>query len=389
MNQRSQIKKPAKGISNSLQWRYLNSAILLLALVLLLWSTLNQAFIATPINADSSFPVMVFLGWQHVGFKYFESVNFTVDNWLLSLFPIDFILFSLLGINVHTIILSGWLFFGISLISVAFLLSRKDRIAKFPTAIVAFCLVMLVQNVSSAYSFWYVFPVSHGISLMYCVTSVIIVIKCLEAKSWKTSISLAIILLLITLIAGLSDPWFIVAFDIPLLVALPIYAIWNMKLSWNMLLIVFGIVLGWLVGYSQLFGLMSFLPVAPYHFATSLNTIKINAISALQNTAGLLGLTTNAVNSFQYLLRLTIYILVLVLGLPGLFLIFVKLRKTNSTVLFAGIYFFVSSCAVFSSLVLSDIQVGQYTARYILNVPVFLLALLCLGVQQTCCILKS
>ena len=133
---------------------------------------------------------------------------------------------------------------------------------------------------------------------------------------------------------------------------------------------------------TQLFGLMSFLPVAPYHFATSLNTIKINAISALQNTAGLLGLTTNAVNSFQYLLRLTIYILVLVLGLPGLFLIFVKLRKTNSTVLFAGIYFFVSSCAVFSSLVLSDIQVGQYTARYILNVPVFLLALLCLGVQQ-------
>ncbi|MFP3159701.1 MAG: hypothetical protein RXR65_08050, partial [Hydrogenobaculum sp.] len=89
-------------------------SVFLVLILFGLWTSLHYTFYLWGPNSDVSFPAMLWQGIRRYGLIFLKSANYTPDNWLFSLIPIFFALFSIFGVNAYVLILVGWLIYAIS-----------------------------------------------------------------------------------------------------------------------------------------------------------------------------------------------------------------------------------------------------------------------------------
>src|SRR6185437_15172384 len=65
-------------------------------------------------DSDMAVPLALWTGFQRHGWSFLASWRYTPDNWLLSLTPIDALVFSLAGPSPTTVAAVGWMIFAAS-----------------------------------------------------------------------------------------------------------------------------------------------------------------------------------------------------------------------------------------------------------------------------------
>lgn len=163
-----------------------------------------------PIEADVVNSPIVWRTLSESGLDFYKDWKPTVDNWYFTVYPVNFLFFSILGDDGRVpLVLSTAIFSFIIAVIVTKTYAKKDDILSYSLSILALTFL-------SAYSFVYGFvahPFSHNSTNAYGFIALFIFIANIEKRSFIFSLILSTIMLF----ASIADPWFLASFFLPVL----------------------------------------------------------------------------------------------------------------------------------------------------------------------------
>lgn len=231
-------------------------------LLLGLFQSARAVFHLWGADSDIADPVLVWQGVRQTGPLFVTHWRYTQDNWLLSLFPVDFPIFGLFGTSPAVLIATGLgIFWAIA--ALAGIVIGRDRGAAAGWATVAVLLFAGPPALGS--DGFLAYPVSHGISLAWGLLGLLLTARWLVGRRRVMLVGAGAALF----VAAVSDPWTDVAFIAPMAVGAVVLALCGKRADrraasaiWLMLLIAF------LLAQTRFCGLLGFLAKSPHRFAT-------------------------------------------------------------------------------------------------------------------------
>ena len=233
-------------------WAVILSALLSL---LGLWISLQYCLAIWGTDADVADTVMLWWGVQRHGLSFLASWYYTQDNWLLSLVPLAFLQFAIVGVKPFFVVVSGWAIF-VGCIALSLLIARRMAGLWACLALAPFLLLCNATVVGRLDFFGY--PVTHNISLLWGLLALVV------ASRWVASGGLGMLAAVpvVLTLDGISDPWSKAAFLAPMLIAalLCCIAVRNAAVRIRLCALAAVVVLAGVLCQTKLFGWLGFLP---------------------------------------------------------------------------------------------------------------------------------
>lgn len=297
-----------------------------------------------PMEPDVANSPLVWQEFKTHGFSTFTDWKPTPDSWYFTIYPIHFLLFIFLdSSSTFALIISTAIFtFIISL----FLSELLSNISKQHQMHLFFFLVFL-SSFSQTYGY-IAHPFSHNSTNAYGVVSLFF----LYLLTKNAYILPSFFLCSIGLAAGISDPWFLAAYSLPILLSLIIISIFkDVKLapSTIMFLVVF---------------IVCKLNIIQLHFGWSIAEFRLlpfnlwpkNAIWIIKNIGSSLNITPINNTASQFTSSF-LWIIIAVLGF------YFSLK--NKCIIIATCC--LSIAAIFSSFIISYTPANSFSSRFIVN----------------------
>jgi len=164
--------------------------------------------------------------WHEVSRKGLSSLNDwrpTPDNWYFSVYPVNYLVFYIFGSSPFVMeLIEVFQLFLLALFSsmICYQLTKNSK---------SFLLIPLLCSLSSfSFTVGYIsHPASHNLTNLYGLVSIYIFIgKRRDCLTWRD-----FAILLISIAASVSDPWFLPAFYLPMFISSIYWSISNKKLN--------------------------------------------------------------------------------------------------------------------------------------------------------------
>jgi hypothetical protein len=188
------------------------AALCLLLTVFGIWTSLHFVYAAWGTDSDVADVVMLWRGVAQHGLSFLESWGYTQDNWLLSLLPIDFMVFRRVGTDPFLVLGIGWLIYAAGIGVLALIAWQAAGLA----AAMVLVPVLLLANYNAIGGVGFLtYPVTHNISLLWGFLGVFGAVRFMATRrlGWVVGAGLCL------WIGTLSDPWTEAAICLPLVVA--------------------------------------------------------------------------------------------------------------------------------------------------------------------------
>jgi len=242
-----------------------------------------KATLNTGLGSDDVNTIMLWYGIKQYGLSFISTWNLTKDNWFFSLLPLHALLFSLFGAKLIIVSITGWLIYVFSaLISGVIAWQVKSKKAWW------WVLLLLIFQGSYAYQPGLVaYSISHNITNLFGLLSLVLLIYWLHntRNRWLAVIG---ILCLLTM-AGLSDPWLLPTYLLPLFLTSillffrPHQTILRKGDRWYLFLV---LCLAMILVSTKCLFLLHFLPHISYHFVTSWSKFVNNFYLLIEGLGG-------------------------------------------------------------------------------------------------------
>ncbi|TCL06840.1 hypothetical protein [Sodalis ligni] len=312
-----------------------------------------------PVEPDAANSPLVWRAFLTTGFAAFRDWSPTPDNWYFTVYPVNFIFFSLFAHDGRIPLALSTSFFVVFtplIIAIVIHFIKKNW---------STILIPLFLTVLSAYTYNYGFiahPFSHYSTNFYGV--LIFAISFYNYK--KNSFLLAAICMLIALLVSVSDPWFLATFFLPLLL-IYIYFSWkkvtSMKIS-ILYLVTFIIAMTHVV--TRLLG----LPVQRFHLVPWQQWL-INAKWSVH-------VFGKSLNLFFIDNSITVNLSFIVWGMVLVYSFFTCWKRSNDAY-FIATFSLLTILSIFSSFIISYDLPSDLSMRFFVNAICFLLTLTILG----------
>lgn len=285
---------------------------------------------------------------------------YTQDNWVLSLLPYDFLLFHLFGVNQLTIVISGWLIFVFSAFVsglIAFNLGAK-------MAAIGIVIALLFLG-EFAHSYGFVsYPISHNITNLYGLLSVLAFVLWVKSGKW-----FYLILLQLLLICGsISDPWMNATYVLPIfilslrLLVIPTLHLTQIKKKFLIILTIVSII----AIKSKLFGLLYWLPSMSFSLV-NFSIIKSNVLFFITNFGTLFNIVPAANPANTFLIPLISTVAVIILFVSSIRCYSFKNTPEDRTVSIFTQLVIYSVVIVSLAFVLTGSQIYIGSSRFLIN----------------------
>lgn len=235
-------------------------------------------------DPDMLHSVLVWQGIQEHGLGWLNEWRFTQDHWLFSLVPYQASLVQVSGGGMDAIAFSGWLIFFLAAVFSA--LTARELAGNLAAAIV-FTLLMWVNAYGHIEGFAS-YPVSHNITNLFGLVTLWQLLRWAAKPSWL----LGSMICLLQLIAGLSDPWLLPTFTLPMILSLVIVGLLNRHghrhgHAWTIrawLSLVLGLSITFVLVKTGLWGTLDFVP--PMQFLIGPFSTQLANLQALMGNLG-------------------------------------------------------------------------------------------------------
>ncbi len=176
-----------------------------------IYNVLLNALRFARIDSDVTDTLMLWYGFQEHGYNFIKTWVYSQDNWLLSLFPWHALLFSIFPFTPKLIILTGvWIY----LLNVLLCGLIANSIQAKKSALLV--PLLLLSAGEFAYTHGYItYSLTHNITNFFGLLSMFFAIRWIQHRHWAS----LVILFLGTVIGGLSDPWYLPCYGLPILFA--------------------------------------------------------------------------------------------------------------------------------------------------------------------------
>ena len=331
-------------------------------------------------DSDIADPVLIWQGIHLHGIGFLQNWRYTGDNWLLSLIPIDFLLFALAGHAPIILLLIGLgIFYAIILLVYLIIDAECGRLAALASAAV---LLFTGRPALGADGFL-TYPISHGITLAWGLLGLLCATRWLRVPDKKWLIASGISLY----IGCQSDPWGTFAFLLPMMLASVVLLLLHraehtgpegraLRAVVAMGLVVIGLII------TRLFGVLFFLPGPPHHFAP-ISAMLQRALIALRYIPVFFNVIPDSFTAISttptnLITGIDTAILMTLLGITG-----VKLFRAITTLTLTRKFLILTSLISLglmgAALIGSDFPLNMTTARYLSNFFVFVPILIAIG----------
>lgn len=318
------------------------------------------------LDPDMVHSVLVWQGVQANGLSWLNEWRFTQDNWLLSLIPFQALMVQLGNDAISTLVFSGWLIFFLAAVFSA-LIARV--LAGNLAAGITFTLLIWVNAYGHIEGFAS-YPVSHNITNLFGLVTLWQLLRWVARPSWVNGI----LICLLQLMAGLSDPWLLPTFTLPFILSLSIVGICfrdGQALKARACApLVLGLSVVFILVKTGVFGVFSFIPAM--HFQPGpLPTQIANLVTLIGNLGGLFSLLPSLLaldpNWPETQIRYAGISSLLVLGLFVYSVMRLAARsEPRRQQVFAGVALF-SVAGICAAYVISSVPANVTSSRFVIN----------------------
>lgn len=163
-------------------------------------------------DSDVADPVLIWKALHSHGWHALTAWRYTQDNWLLSLMPLDFALFSIFGDRPVVLVTTGLMFFYLVVLLTGVLVGRLGgvRAGGFTVMVLLFAGQPTLGNEG-----FLGYAVSHGISLAWGLLGLLLSTLWLDRRRIGLLVGAGVCLF----VGCMSDPWDDAAFLVPIAVA--------------------------------------------------------------------------------------------------------------------------------------------------------------------------
>lgn len=328
-------------------------------------------------DPDMAHAIVVSEGIKAHGLQWLNGWQFTQDNWLFFLIPFQALLVHLTGEIVHTIAFSGWMIFVLAAV-VSGLITKElaGRHAAW------FVTVLTLWIGPYGHLEGYVsYPTSHNITNLFGLITLWLFLRWWARPRWPVGIAICAL----QLMAGLSDPWLLPAFTLPMLLSLgagmTCRALFAGPSPGAMIRLIGGLALVFICVKTGVFGSADFMP--PVYFEPgTLATLTNNLVYFLRTVGGLFAITFPAPNpditwpETQWLFAAPPFIMAAGLFLYSIFDAFKKRSEPRYRLFLVFAAFSIGGIS--AAFLISSVAANLSSARFLVNI--FYLVLIALVV---------
>lgn len=310
------------------------------------------------VNSDHADTLMLWYGFKQYGWKFIKTWLYTQDNWLLSLLPFHALMYSIFPFSPLLIVLAGFLVFLLNIIfcgMIAKLLRAKNSVYLVP--IFLMCSGDFFYTYSNALE-----PICHNITHFFGLLSLFLAMRWVKAhRPWSLA------MLCFSMVAGgVSDPWFMPTFALPLL--LTAFAIKKQEPY-----LFRGVLAAFFLIITHVLGLFSFLEGMSYHIAN-----RNQFISNIGRIVNNLGLFINFFPIQAHWAGMTSLVILLIL--TGL--IIHKIKQQKFSLENTHKIFFLSIGFSFIILTLSFLFHAGNSLYYLFNLFILTILIISVGIEH-------
>lgn len=303
------------------------------------------------------------LVWRHIvenGLTAIHDWKPTIDNWYFTVYPVNFLIFSVLGDDGLVALRLATSLFSIGIAIFAMLTMRKYF--GYTSGLCALILLSLMPAFSYTYGF-VAHPFSHNSTNAFGFLCLLLSASNLKYKNYLFTVFISTIALL----AGVSDPWFMASFFIPLLLSYSLVCYWDKKITPH----AFMIFISCIIALSNV--IQNALDIPPHHFKlVEFSAMVINLKWAILLIGKSLNLfiidndTTSILSFFAWLIII-------------LFSAFLLIKKMEFNKLYLIAFSLLSIAGIVSSFILSYESPDYISSRFFMNVTCFAIVMCCAG----------
>lgn len=340
------------------------AAVLCVLILLGLFQSVEIVFHFWGADSDVADPVLLSAGLVHHGWHFVTAWRYTQDNWLLSLMPLDFALFSVFGDRPVVVVLTGLMFFYVMVLLTGVMVGRMRgvRAGGFTVAVLLFAGQPTLGNEG-----FLAYAVSHGVSIVWGMFGLLFAALWISRRRGGFLVAAGLCLF----VGALSDPWDDAAFLAPMTVAGAVLG-WVGEPGERRLLAAIagmGVVVAVLVLTKGL-GLLGFLPGASHQFASFAQMVQ-NFLMAMRYVSVFLNLLPGS-----FPLASTTPPVASIIVDNGVFAVIVlvcavrlaqRYRAVSLERRFVAVTALGSIGLMIAALVVTGFQQGMVTARYLSN----------------------
>ena len=341
-----------------------------------LWTSLQYSLLNWGTDADVADTVMLWSGTRQYGLHFLATWYYTQDNWLLSLVPLSFAQFAVVGVKPFFVLASGWAIF-VGCVSLTVLIAW--RLTNIITCFALLPFLLLANNGVVGWPDFFTYPETHNISLFWGLTTLLLARRWIEVGWWP----LLPLVSLVLVINGVSDPWALPAFLIPiglgalLIVLLKVETAARVRAA---VLLVATSMAG-LLSITQLAGLLYFLPNQHFQLA-SWSDMNVKSVAIVEALTAMFSPFPFLHGNWAILEMITGLCLIIMLFISLTELIY-RLRQLDIGFLYTVVVIWLSLAGSSSAFILSDAASVEVPGRFLLNFYVFLPVLICAGLCLT------
>ncbi len=325
-----------------------------------LYTSAKALFAYHALDADMADTPMLWYGVHRHGWAFLTQWRYTPDNWLLSLAPLHFLLFFLAGPRPLLVFTLGWVIFIANLLMLGLIARQVDgRIAAALTPV-----TLLFCGREAQLHGMVTYPVSHGVTLFWGLLAFHAALRWLR-RHRPASLALGFAA---TLIGGVSDPWLLAAFALPLILACAVAWMIDQDRARRQSLIRLALVQSIaVIGIkTRLFGLCHFLTGYSFRLG-DWRTIRANCGFFFRDLGGLFNIVPDA---HDHALTPAVLSLCALAGfaIPAFAMVRRALPRTD---LATSVFFLtglLSVAGVAAAFILGAMPAGAYSARYLINI---------------------
>lgn len=312
-----------------------------IALSLIISLTLtNKYFVA---DSDTLNSVIVWHEIQLHGLSIMNQWTPTPDNWYFSVYPIHFLFFSLFGSGSNVIILISFIqVFLCALLSSLLIRNISGNYYSIYLMPALSCLSYFAYETGYVYH-----PLSHNITNLYGLLCLYIITTANEKNTTK-----GIAVAALSLVASISDPWYVVAYGLPFILGSIYIFIKNKKLN---ITFIYLQVLYLIIFFSHIVQNKLGIPVARFQFV-SIDEFWLNLNWYFYGLGGLLNILIH-----DSKLAKTISAILLVL-----LVCYTVMKNWKANEFF--IILMLSIAGVSSSFIVGYPLKEEYSARFLINI---------------------
>lgn len=221
-------------------------------------------------DPDVFVTVQIWRGVRQFGPEFLTTWSYTQDNWLFSLIPFTSLLFEGFGAGLATAVFPGWMIFVSSVALTSWL---AYRLAGLRVALVLAAVLLFANFWAIGRASFLGYPISHNLSMAWVLLTLVVAVRALERQSAIAAVAAAV-LVFINLV---SDPWAAVAIAGPLTAVSGVVAFLNRGTALGRIaaLLSAATAIAFLLAYTRVFGLLSFLPKSHFRLA-DLDIMRLN-----------------------------------------------------------------------------------------------------------------